>query len=513
MQTKESDTDLVARGPISALILCTDVRSGDATPFSGRPACWMLPLVDRPFLQHVVESICAAGIRDIHIAVSHAPDAARAVLRDGTRWGVQITHHFWPDAANLCSIISRINSGNGTRWLIAWAHSCVNINASSLHEPSILCGSQGNTDWAWILATESALQNVPTKLNAEAWTHWLGSTGLDTRHSNAPLLRTDSASALLTAQEDVLSQRYPALISGHQIEPGIWLSRNVVLHPSTQVRAPAFIGADCRVGANAIIGPNAAIGKIGHIGRESLVTHSVVSPNTWLGDDLELRDSIVMQSRIWRALENVELTITDAFIASKLVSQRKPFQNILNALLHTLGRLFCGLLFLASLPLALCLRLLTQTQLNTLRISSNALEGKHWIALPARNTQDFSLAPSVAGACLYARGARGAVFFAHWFWPGLAAVASGKFALFGFPARTQEEIEALDPDWRDIYLDGSVGLIEPGRAEYGAMASQLETQLAEMHFAANHDSIARNLRLLYSMFIVRNPAHGVDLDT
>src|ERR1700724_3180784 len=54
------------------------------------------PLVDRPFLQHVVETVVGQGIREIHFILPEEDRDARGILGDGTRWGAHFRYHTPP---------------------------------------------------------------------------------------------------------------------------------------------------------------------------------------------------------------------------------------------------------------------------------------------------------------------------------------------------------------------------------------------------------------------------------
>jgi len=57
----------------------------------------MMPLIDRPFIQHVVEYLVSQGVTDFDIVLSHLPEKVKALLGDGTRWGASIRYHLVKD--------------------------------------------------------------------------------------------------------------------------------------------------------------------------------------------------------------------------------------------------------------------------------------------------------------------------------------------------------------------------------------------------------------------------------
>ena len=58
------------------------------TRFAGDPylTC-LLPLMDRPFIQHVVECLVTQGLKDFTVILCQSPEKVEGLLGDGTRWG------------------------------------------------------------------------------------------------------------------------------------------------------------------------------------------------------------------------------------------------------------------------------------------------------------------------------------------------------------------------------------------------------------------------------------------
>ena len=53
----------------------------------------LLPLGDRPALQHIVESLVTQGITNIELIVDHGPERVEALLGNGDRWGCTFRYH------------------------------------------------------------------------------------------------------------------------------------------------------------------------------------------------------------------------------------------------------------------------------------------------------------------------------------------------------------------------------------------------------------------------------------
>lgn len=68
---------------MKAIIIATKGVDG-AEVLSERLGAAMLPLLDRPFLQHVVECLVRWGITEIDVVLSHLPEKVEAFLEAGS---------------------------------------------------------------------------------------------------------------------------------------------------------------------------------------------------------------------------------------------------------------------------------------------------------------------------------------------------------------------------------------------------------------------------------------------
>src|SRR5205814_657702 len=57
----------------------------------------LLPLLDRPFLQHAVEVLAGLRLTDVHFVLGRHADAVERHLGTGARWGGTFHYHLTPD--------------------------------------------------------------------------------------------------------------------------------------------------------------------------------------------------------------------------------------------------------------------------------------------------------------------------------------------------------------------------------------------------------------------------------
>lgn len=93
--------------PTRAMVLAAGLGSRlrpltDAVP---KP---MLPVRGKPLLEHHVEALAAAGIREIVINLHHLPDVIVDHFGDGQGWGVRITYSHEPELLGTAGAVKRV---------------------------------------------------------------------------------------------------------------------------------------------------------------------------------------------------------------------------------------------------------------------------------------------------------------------------------------------------------------------------------------------------------------------
>ncbi len=81
---------------MSALIIAPGLNPALEALNRHNPAS-LLPLVDRPFIQHLVEFVIEGGTTRFEFVISHLPEKMEKFLEDGSRWGSQFVFHLAQD--------------------------------------------------------------------------------------------------------------------------------------------------------------------------------------------------------------------------------------------------------------------------------------------------------------------------------------------------------------------------------------------------------------------------------
>jgi lipopolysaccharide/colanic/teichoic acid biosynthesis glycosyltransferase/carbonic anhydrase/acetyltransferase-like protein (isoleucine patch superfamily) len=303
-------------------------------------------------------------------------------------------------------------------------------------------------------------------------------------------LSVRSYEEILASHQRVLSKEVSGLVlSGREIDQGIWLSRNVSLHPTAILNAPVYVSENCRIGAGVQLGPNAAVGKNCVLDSRCIVANSVIFPGSYVGEMVEIKDAIADKNCLVNVRLGATVTVTEDFILGSM-SERM------------VGRWLGGILarLMAIVLLALTWPILLATALwLKLRRGGPVLHKKECVRLPTsleeREWRTFELwSFCVAPKPQEKAGGRLRDVLLR-FLPGLVNVAKGEMRFVGVSPRDKEEIRQLPSDWRALYLRAKAGIVTEAVVVYGDKPTEDELYSAEAFYSASA-GIGHDLKLL-----------------
>jgi NDP-sugar pyrophosphorylase family protein len=307
----------------------------------GRPPV-LLPLLDRPFLQQVIEYAASQGIQTLRLVIAQGRQPIEDLVRDGRRWGISVVY----ERANEPRYPYRIPQGLLTS--IGLTERVLLGHASCLPAYTARECSWRPSEGPVLLSKNSEDDR------AERWTGWAvipagflsQFDGIRSEHELLQRLRSPEAGeahwvtvpsvvnvrtprALLASSHAMLSNRFcPALRGGQEESPGVWLSRRARIHPLARIVAPVCIGEYVTIRKQAVIGPDAVIGARSIVGQRTTVQRSIVLPDTYIGTDLEVADSLVARDRLLNARLNALTVIQDPELLAHLgrsIDNRTPW--------------------------------------------------------------------------------------------------------------------------------------------------------------------------------------------
>ena len=95
------------------------------------------------------------------------------------------------------------------------------------------------------------------------------------------------------AQRDVLDGLVRSEVAAFEVAPGVLIATGAELSPDAEVIPPVYIGQFAKIEAEAVVGPYTVVGTNALIRSRAVVDHSVLHPNVFVGNDADIRGSII----------------------------------------------------------------------------------------------------------------------------------------------------------------------------------------------------------------------------
>ena len=286
---------------MQAILLALRPRTSESLEWTDtHPA--LRPVLDRPFVHHVMEWLVDRGVTDVTAVSDGEPARLTDAIGDGSRWGCRVVHVAVEDEASAVTAVRQTAEASTDPLVAVAAADCLPLrggDALADRELVVVESSRGDGPPAWSrwavvppqdLARAARVPSVA--MLGDALVAMAGDRGACTPSEG--WLDARCASDLLASNQRALESRQQGLLpSGREIEPGIWVGRNVRLGSGVRLVAPAFIGENTSVSAGCTVGPHASIGSSCLIDANAVLTRSMVTAGTYVGEGLDVLDAIV----------------------------------------------------------------------------------------------------------------------------------------------------------------------------------------------------------------------------
>ena len=499
-------------------LLITTNELVEPTPWGDAYPSAMMPLIDRPFIQHVVEYLVNQGFTKFDVVLCQYPEKIQALLGDGARWGVKFQYHLVKEPSKSVRILKCLDFGKNDEWVLFvsadrlcrtdFKHlkpslmTCHRILYCSMHQENE--HKDQKLHWSgWAQLSKQCCLAAPGNCDEDELFEYL----LSFQYTEpefviiSDIIRFCSYADIMAAHKAVLSKQFKGLLlAGREVEEGVWLSRNISLHPTAQIRRPIYIGQNCRISKGVRLGPNTVIGDNCVIDDKTILRNTIILPGSYVGASLELQDVLVDQYRLINTRLESAVTIRENFIMGSLPEKQLPrwLKSVPSRLLALIILILTSPVFVVMVAI---LKMIYKRPL---------FDRQEAVCLPAPHDPElwrvFSLlrfhcfkpaSDKTSPSCALPDISWQALLF--YFFPALINIVRGHLDFVGVAPRTADEIRALPPDWRLLYLQSKIGLISEALVYFGANPSEDELRVAETFYSVSA-SWKYDLKLLAKYF-------------
>lgn len=253
---------------MKALLICPNERAGVAALAECVPLA-NVSILGKTLVEYWLEHLAGLGAQEVLILAVDRPDQVLAGIGDGARWGLRVIVK--PDKCERTpeEARARHQASDQSPWLPASNDVILMDYLPSLPQLPLF------TSYAdWFAAAQALM----------------------------PLALT------------------PDRLGVRELKPGVWVGLNAHVAAAAKLIAPCWIGERTWIEPGATIGPNTVLEREVFIAHGAEVSHSVIGPETLVGQFTEIRNSIAWGSTLINWQRDSCLKVPDSF----LLCSREP---------------------------------------------------------------------------------------------------------------------------------------------------------------------------------------------
>ena len=288
----------------------------------------IVPLLNRPFLEHLLRYLKKHGIRDVILAMGYLPDPVQSCLGDGTELGVQLTYLVEESLLGTAGAVKNAESFLDGPFIVFNGDILTEIDLTAMirqhreikPKVSIALTPVDNPTIYGVVETDaqSMVKRFVEKPSWDEVTTNMINAGiyileldvLEHIPTSAPCMFEHHLFPLLLEMGEPIFS-YPS--GAYWIDIGTpekylkvhhdlllrWDNKDVriegesQIHPTTQIEGPVLIGEGCVIAADVRIKGPAVIGPQCRIGKGAVIEGAVLWAGSHVGEEAVLRNCIV----------------------------------------------------------------------------------------------------------------------------------------------------------------------------------------------------------------------------
>lgn len=297
----------------------------------------MLPVANRPMMEHIIELLRRNGVTDIVATVQFLSSVIRNYFGDGSDTGVSLSYS--TEEVPLGTAGSVLHAGDllsGT-FLVISGDALTDLDlrrAIDFHyereaaATMVLKRMEDPLEFGIVMTADDG--KIERFLEKPTW----GQVFSDTVNTGIYVLEPDvldlippeqpfdfsselfpmmldkglplygyvtdgywadvgTTDAYLQSHYDVLNGRVDLDIGGFELHPRVWVGEDVEIDPSARLEGPAMIGDNSRIGAGAVVGAYSVLGHNTIVGEDAHVVSSVVMDRAHVGTAAQVRGAVL----------------------------------------------------------------------------------------------------------------------------------------------------------------------------------------------------------------------------
>ena len=302
----------------------------------------MVPVANKPFLEHMVDNLKRHGINEVILAICYLPAHIQNHFGDGSAFGITMTYAFEETPLGTGGAVKNAESFLDDTFVVCNGDIFTDLDLTDMIRSHREYGAKATialtpvedpTAYGVVetdvkggvkaFIEKPSWENVTSNLiNAGTYVlepEVLDSIPLGVHHmverglfpdmisrglpflgyaSNAYWIDIGKPADYLKLHHDILMAKAMARFPGKPIADDIWMEDGCNIHPSVKIIGPVIIGKGCTIEKDVRIEGPAVLGDGCRIKQGSTVDEAVIWQNAWLGENTTVRNSVVCSNSV-----------------------------------------------------------------------------------------------------------------------------------------------------------------------------------------------------------------------
>jgi mannose-1-phosphate guanylyltransferase len=284
----------------------------------------MVPVANRPFIEHVILKLAAHGINDIVLAMGYKPDSIFSYFRDGAGPGIKLTYSLEEKPLGTAGAVKNAGGHVEDTFFVLNGDTFSDIDYTemlALHRrnkarATIALSHVDDPTRFGVIETDGE-GRVRAFIEKPGWdkvtSHWInagvyilepsvldcipaGEFFMFEKGVFPPMLERGEAVFAYASKEYWIDMGRPSqyhqlnrdLLQGRCSSPlhktgDIIIGQGCAVHPTARISGPVVIGGNCSIGEDTIISGPAVIGRNCSMGKNAVIENSVLWDNISVG--------------------------------------------------------------------------------------------------------------------------------------------------------------------------------------------------------------------------------------
>jgi mannose-1-phosphate guanylyltransferase/phosphomannomutase len=298
----------------------------------------MMPIANRPMMEHIVELLKEHGFDDIVVTVAFLANTIRNYFGDGSEFGVRMVYATEETPLGTAgSVRNAMEQLKDERFLVISGDVLTDIDLSAVvkyHEEKgamatiglkamdnplefgiVITNEDGSIERflekpGWGQVFSDTINTGIYVLEPEIFDFIEGGTSVDFSSDVFPKLLdagkplygyvadgywedVGTLEAYNKAHQDILDRKVDIHIEGFEMGHGVWLGEGSEVDPAARVEGPAIIGDYCKVQAGAHLREYTVLGSNVMVGADTYLERAIVHDNAYIDAGVRLRGTVV----------------------------------------------------------------------------------------------------------------------------------------------------------------------------------------------------------------------------